>query len=164
MPFTMATVKRRYEKKMSRFSKHSLCAMAALAAVAASPAAAKEWQVAMVNRSPEGAMSFYPAYVKIAPGDSVRFVARDKSHNAESIAKLTPAGAALFKGKLNQDVVVRFVKPGLYGYKCLPHLGMGMVGLVQVGSAVNAAPFRAGLASLPPLARNRLIADLKRVR
>ena len=110
----------------------------------------------MVNRGANGAMDYTPAFLRIAPGDTVRFVAQDKTHNAESIRELTPAGGTLFKGPMNKDVLVRFSKAGLYGYKCLPHLGMGMVGLVQVGSPVNKTAFSAALAKLPPLARSRM--------
>lgn len=110
----------------------------------------------MVNSGPDGAMDFTPAFIHIAPGDTVRFVAQDKSHNAESIAELTPPGAAPFKGNLNADVVVKFTKPGLYGYKCLPHFSMGMVGLVEVGKPVNLGAFSAALAKLPPLAKARM--------
>ena len=110
----------------------------------------------MVNRGANGAMDYTPAFLRIAPGDTVRFVAQDKTHNAESIRELTPAGGTLFKGQMNKDVLVKFSKAGLYGYKCLPHLGMGMVGLVQVGSPVNKAGFKAALAKLPSLARLRM--------
>ena len=30
-----------------------------------------------------------------------------------------------------------FDKPGVYGVKCLPHYGMGMVALVVVGTPAN---------------------------
>lgn len=125
-------------------------------ALAASPAAAKEWRVAMVNHGANGSMDFTPAFLRIAPGDTVRFVARDKGHNAESIPELAPAGGNLFKGAVNRDVVVKFTRPGLYGYRCLPHFGMGMVGLVQVGKAVNVASFTAAIQKLPPLAKVRM--------
>jgi pseudoazurin len=124
--------------------------------LAASPAAGKEWRVAMVNHGANGTMDFTPAFLRIAPGDTVRFVAQDKSHNAESVPELTPAGGTLFKGQLNQDVVVKFARPGLYGYKCQPHYAMGMVGLVEVGKPLNMAPFKAALAKLPPFARVRM--------
>lgn len=108
----------------------------AIAALAfASPAAAKDHVVKMLNKSPAGVMVFEPALVKIAPGDTVTFVATDKSHNAESIAGMLPAGAAPFKGRMNQNLTVKFTKPGVYGYKCLPHYSMGMVGAVVVGSS-----------------------------
>jgi len=133
-------------------------------AVAASPAAAKEWRVAMVNRGADGTMDFTPAFLRIAPGDTVRFVAQDKSHNAESIRELTPAGGTLFKGAMNQDAVVKFTKPGLYGYKCLPHFTMGMVGIVEVGNAANRAAFSGMLGKMPPLARARLTKFLQQAK
>ena len=42
-----------------------------------------------------------------------------------------------FVGKVNQDIAVTFDKPGVYGVKCLPHYGMGMVALVVVGTPAN---------------------------
>lgn len=117
---------------MYRFT---LLAGAAAAMALASPAAAADHVVKMLNKGKAGMMVFEPALVKIAPGDTVTFVPTDKSHNAESITGMTPAGAVAFKGKMNQPIKVTFSKPGIYGYKCLPHYGMGMVGAVVVGNA-----------------------------
>ena len=110
----------------------------------ASPAAAKDVQVKMLNKGASGAMVFEPALVKVAPGDTVTFVATDKGHNAEIISTMMPAGAAPFKGKMNQNITVKFTKPGVYGYKCLPHYGMGMVGAVIVGSPASNAGYPPG--------------------
>ena len=122
----------------------SIIAGAALAMALALPAAAKDIQVKMLNKGAAGAMVFEPALVKIAPGDTVTFVAADKGHNAEIISGMIPAGAAPFKGKMNQNLTVKFIKTGVYGYKCLPHYGMGMVGAVIVGDpAANAAQAKA---------------------
>ena len=38
-------------------------------------------------------MVFEPAFVKIAPGDTVKFVSTDKGHNAEIIKGMLPEGA-----------------------------------------------------------------------
>lgn len=115
----------------------------ALAAVA-SPAAAKDYQVKMLNKGNGRTMVYSPEVLRIAPGDTVTFVPTDKGHNAESILTMLPAGAAPFKGKMNQNLTVKFTKPGTYGYKCLPHYGMGMVGVVIVGNgASNAAKAKA---------------------
>lgn len=111
-----------------------LIAGAAAAVALASPAAAADHVVKMLNKGKAGMMVFEPALVKVAPGDTVTFVPTDKSHNAESIAGMVPAGASAFKGKMNQPVTVTFSKPGVYGYKCMPHYGMGMVGVVVVGN------------------------------
>ena len=132
---------------------------AALAMALVSPAAAKDLQVKMLNKGAHGAMVFEPALVKIAPGDTVTFVATDKGHNAEIISTMLPAGAAPFKGKMNQNLTVKFGKPGVYGYKCLPHYGMGMVGAVIVGSATNGAQAKA--ASHPGKAKKVFASILK---
>jgi pseudoazurin len=80
-------------------------------------------------------MVFEPAVVQIQPGDSVRFVPVDPGHNAESIKGMIPEGATPFKGGIGKELVVTFEQEGLYGYDCMPHYGMGMVGLVIVGKA-----------------------------
>ena len=114
--------------------KFTLFAGAAAIALA-SPAAAADHVVKMLNKGKAGMMVFEPSLVKIAPGDTVTFIPTDKNHNAESIGGMTPAGAVAFKGKMSQPLKVTFSKPGLYGFKCLPHYGMGMVGAVVVGNA-----------------------------
>lgn len=109
----------------------------------AGPAMAAEVQVKMLNRGTEGVMVFEPALVKIEAGDTIKFVATDKGHNAESIKGMFPADAAPFVGKLGEDVSVTFDKPGAYGVKCLPHYGMGMVALIVVGTPGNLAEAKA---------------------
>jgi len=100
-------------------------------------ALAAEVEVKMLNKGVEGAMVFEPALVKVAPGDTVKFVATDKGHNAETIKGMLPADATPFLGKNGEDVAVTFDKPGIYGIKCLPHYGMGMVAMVVVGTPDN---------------------------
>jgi pseudoazurin len=103
---------------------------------------AAEVEIRMLNRGPAGAMVFEPPVVRIAPGDTVRFRA-DKGHNAESVPGMLPEGAAAFRGKINEEIVVSFDQPGAYGIRCMPHYGMGMVGLVVVGEPVNLAQAQA---------------------
>ncbi len=104
---------------------------------------ATEVEVKMLNKGAEGLMVFEPSLVKIEPGDTVKFVAADKSHNAETIKGMLPEGAAPFAGKMNEDVAVKFDKPGVYGVKCMPHYAMGMVALVVVGKPDNLDQARA---------------------
>ena len=114
--------------------------LAAAAAVMAltGGATAAEVEVKLLNKGADGAlMVFEPAFIKVAPGDTVKFVSTDKGHNAESIKGMLPEGAALFAGKNNEDIAVKFDKEGVYGIKCLPHYGMGMVAMVVVGSPGN---------------------------
>ena len=134
-----------------------LAALAALAA--ASPAAAADVQVRMLNHGAAGMMVFEPAFVIIKPGDTVTFVAADKGHNAVSLPGMVPAGGAAFSGAINQEIEVKFTRPGLYGYHCVPHTGLGMVGLIEVGNASNKASAAAAASKLPGLARGRM-ADL----
>ena len=114
---------------------------------------AKEVEVDMLNSASDGEKGFEPALVRINPGDSVHFVAFDKGHSVESIPGMLPNGAAPFSGKISQDVVVKFDKPGVYGYRCVPHYMMGMVGLVVVGRPVNEAQARS--VALPRDAKDR---------
>jgi pseudoazurin len=113
-------------------------AAALLALALASAAHAAEVEVKMLNKGGDGgAMVFEPALVKLAPGDTVRFVATDKGHNAETIKGMLPDGATAFTGKNGEDISVTFDKDGIYGIKCLPHYGMGMVAMIVVGTPTN---------------------------
>ena len=119
--------------------KFSMYAAAALAVLTfAGGAAAEEHVVEMLNKGEKGAMVFQPNLVHAAPGDTVKFVPTDKSHNAESIKGMIPEGAESFKSKMNEEITVTFDKDGVYGVKCAPHYGMGMVALIVVGQPVNA--------------------------
>ena len=115
--------------------------MAAAIAIAAfgtvNLADAAEVEVKMLNKGAEGFMVFEPSLVKVEPGDTVKFVATDKGHNAETIAGMLPEGAASIHGKMGQDVSVKFDKSGVYGIKCMPHYGMGMVAMIVVGAPTN---------------------------
>lgn len=114
--------------------------LALLATVAFGGAAtAAEVQVKMLNKGAEGAMVFEPALVAIQPGDTVKFLATDKGHNAETIAGMMPEGAEAFIGKINEELAITFDKPGVYGIKCKPHYAMGMVGMIVVGKPANEA-------------------------
>jgi pseudoazurin len=110
--------------------------MAALGFAGAVSAA--EVEVKMLNKGTDGVMVFEPALVKINPGDTVKFLASDKGHNVEVIDGMLPEGGQKFVGRVNEELAVTFDKPGVYGYKCKPHYGMGMVGMIVVGEPANA--------------------------
>jgi pseudoazurin len=108
-------------------------ALAGTAALAGAAGAA-EYEVQMLNRGADGqVMAFEPAYLEVAPGDTVRFVATNPGHNTETIAGMVPEGAEGWKGEFNDEVTVTLTEEGIYGYRCMPHYGMGMVGVVVVG-------------------------------
>ncbi len=121
-----------------------------------SGAHAAEHEVQMLNKGPEGQpMQFDPAFLKIEPGDTVKFVATDKGHNAETILEMIPEGAETWKGKINEEITVTFNETGIYGYKCMPHFAMGMVGIIQVGDDVSNLD-SAETAKLPGRAKTRM--------
>lgn len=140
-----------------------ICATAAL--IVAAPAVAGEHTVQMLNRGPGGAMVFSPAVVQARPGDTIRFVPTDPGHNAETIAGMIPAGATVQRGPMGREFVLRVTQPGVYGVKCTPHYSMGMVALIQVGTASsNLEAVRTTVARTPPIARRRFTEMLTRVR
>ena len=114
-----------------------MLATAAVFVIGAGAAFAAEVEIKMLNKGAEGMMVFEPNLVRIAPGDTVKFIAADKGHNAETIKGMLPADATPFMGKNGEDMVVVFDKPGIYGVKCLPHYVLGMVAMVVVGTPTN---------------------------
>ena len=75
--------------------------------------------------------------IGISKGDTVNFVATDMSHNSASLDGMIPAGADSWNGALSQDISITFTEEGVYVYQCTPHAMMAMVGVIQVGDAVN---------------------------
>ncbi|ULB12376.1 pseudoazurin (plasmid) [Cereibacter azotoformans] len=129
-----------------------------LAALLASPAWAETHEVRMFSRNDRGPMIYEPDRLRIAPGDAVRFLPAQPSHNAATIDGMIPAGAEPFKSRINDDFTVTLTVPGVYGIKCSPHFAMGMVMLIEVGEAP--APVLPD--DLPARARDRFEAILAR--
>jgi pseudoazurin len=100
-------------------------------------AQAADHEVQMLNKGEKGAMVFQPNFVQAVPGDTITFVSTDKGHDAESIKGMIPDGAEPFKGKISEKITVTLNTEGVYGVKCTPHYGMGMVALIVVGKPVN---------------------------
>lgn len=112
----------------------------------AGTAIAADHTVQMLNRGTEGgSMVYEPAFLKIEPGDTVTFVSANPGHNVVSIKGMLPEGVEPFRSSLSKDFTMTFETPGLYGYKCLPHYGMGMVGLIQVGDSADNLDEAAGV-------------------
>ena len=95
------------------------------------------YTVKMLNQGATGVMVFEPAFLKINVGDTVTFESTDAAHNSASIPGMIPSGASPWNGQLSRDISVTFEIPGVYGYQCTPHAMMAMVGVIQVGEAVN---------------------------
>lgn len=92
--------------------------------------------VKMLNKHPEDAKQrqiFYPAVLRVAPGDTVKFISSDKGHNTASVTGAIPDNAEPWKSKFGKDFEVTLTDEGTYQYLCTPHYGMGMVGVILVG-------------------------------
>ncbi len=126
----------------------------------AAAATAETYEVQMLNRGEAGTMVFEPAYLRIANGDTVKFVATDRGHNAEAIPEMIPEGAEAFTGKTNEEIEVTLDVDGMYAVKCNPHFAMGMVMIIAVGDDV-AIPDGYLEGRLPNRAKERFTAELE---
>jgi pseudoazurin len=126
----------------------------ALAALMAPAAMAETFEVKMLNKGTDGArMVFEPAFVQAQPGDTIKFIATDRGHNAETVDDLIPAGAEGFTGKINEEIEVTLETEGVYGVICKPHYAMGMVMTIAVGDVEAPGDFLEG--RVPRKARER---------
>lgn len=116
--------------------------------VAANAAWAEVHEVEVRNLGSNGErMVFEPALVEMAPGDTVRFVWKDPGHNAAAYhpdnrgkPNLVPDGAQAWDSGFKQPGdtwEVTLSTEGAHHYYCLPHEGMGMVGVIAVGDATQ---------------------------
>ena len=99
------------------------------------PAFAAEHEVKMLNNGAGGMMIFEPAVLKVSVGDTVKFKATNPSHNSASV--FTPPGATVWKGGMNEEIVITIDKPGVYIYECTPHAMMAMVGVIQASDGLD---------------------------
>lgn len=104
---------------------------------------AKTYEVKMLNNSKDGPMVFEPGYIRIEPGDSIKFSPVNYGHNTQSIEEIIgsdegqPKAAKTWKSKMNKPLTVRFDVPGVYLYACSYHYIVGHVGVIQVGSDIS---------------------------
>ena len=131
----------------------------ALATILGGAAFAETIEVQMLNKGANGdRMVFEPAFVQAQPGDTIKFIAADKSHNAEVNKGMLPDGAEAFKGKINEEIEVTLDTEGIYGVICKPHFAMGMVMTIAVGDVEVPDTFFEG--RVPPNAKKRFEAQL----
>jgi pseudoazurin len=107
-----------------------------------------EHEVKMLNSGPGGTMIFEPAVIKISKGDTVHFKATDLAHNSVSIDGMVPDGAETWAGALSEEISVTLNTEGVYVYQCDPHVAMAMVGVIQVGDAVNMSEIKSAAEDL----------------
>ena len=130
-------------KKLTRREHLALLGSTAAAAALGAPLFAESHsegpvvhEVQMLNADPENKRErqvFVPDIVRAMPGDTIRFIAADRGHNAEVNKKMMPEGGTEWAGRINSDVEVTIDVDGAYGYVCKPHASAGMVGLILVG-------------------------------
>lgn len=84
---------------------------------------------------------FEPAYLRMAPGDTVVF--QPSGRHAAVRSTLLPAGAYHWAGIAGKRYSVKLTREGLYVYGGGAHASSGMVGVVQVGRATNLAQAQA---------------------
>lgn len=117
---------------MKKISISSLLLTVALASSSAVMAA--EHEIKMLNKGADGMFVFEPGFLKIAKGDTVKFVATDTGHFVASV--VTPDNTE-WKSAFNKDFKVTFAEEGVVVYNCPPHASMGMIGVIQVGAPTN---------------------------
>jgi pseudoazurin len=110
----------------------------AIVAPAPAPAPAATAEVHVIK--PEG-LKFAPLVIEIAVGDTVAWE-NMSSHDTQSIEGLVPEGAELWHSSMGENFEFTFTKEGIYIYKCTPHFGAGMGGVIIVGKPVNLAAMK----------------------
>ena len=98
-------------------------------------------KIEMLTRDPDdpaGLQVFRPRLVHAKVGDTIRFIPTDVGHNSTSIPGMIPEGAEGWDGPINTEVTYVIPKPGVYGFKCLPHYAAGMIGLIVVEGGSDA--------------------------
>ena len=108
------------------------CALVAASAVQ-NAAGAAEHVVHLVTESAHGRFLFEPPILYAQPGDTIRFVPDDPMHAVKSIPGMLPEGAASWRGRMGEEIVVELDRPGVYGVKCRSGYDVGMVGMLVVG-------------------------------
>jgi pseudoazurin len=97
--------------------------------------AAVDEVVHMLNVGPTGSRFRYdPMLSEIAVGGKILWKATTKGHNVEFM--VTPNNIK-FKSKLHKSAGFTFTTPGIYTYKCTPHVAVGMIGVVVVGNDLS---------------------------
>lgn len=101
---------------------------------------AEEFRIMMVNTAtdnPQHTNVFAPEILRVQLGDTVTFVPTDTGHNTASKRGMIPDGAEPWNSPMDEEFSITFSVSGIYGYVCLPHYEMGMVGLILVGDEMT---------------------------
>ena len=111
--------------------------------------AGENFDVKMVNADSSGqVMVFDPPFIRANVGDTVTFLPTDMLHNSQSVPGLIPSSATSWNGAMNEKITIELNAEGVYVYQCTPHIALGMIGVIQVGSPTNIDNVRNSISSL----------------
>ncbi len=97
--------------------------------------------------------SFKPMVIQIAPGDTVSWENMN-GHITKTLDGYIPEGAEGWESQMGENFQTKpLTKEGVYFYKCTPHWGAGMGGVIIVGKPTNLEAIKA---SKPKGATKRL--------
>lgn len=82
-------------------------------------------------------VKFDPVFIFIETGDKVSWE-NMAGHNVETIDELVPEGTEKINSTLGDDITITFDEPGVFVYKCTPHWGARLGGVIVVGQPENA--------------------------
>jgi pseudoazurin len=128
------------KKQIGVAKMRKLLMTAALLVGSTVPAFAETIEIQLLNENEAGdRMVFSQELIRAEVGDVIRFIATDRSHNAQSVKDAIPEGQEAFRGRMNQDVEYIVTETGLTAVVCQPHESMGMVALIVVGDDLSNA-------------------------
>ncbi|MBL1436343.1 MAG: pseudoazurin [Rhodobacteraceae bacterium] len=123
-------------------------AIALLVSSMALPAVADTFTIRMISEDPniegDSTMVFDPPLLRVALGDTVIFEPVQSGHNTASKNGMIPEGVESWNSRIDETFEITFSVDGTYGYVCMPHYLVGMVGMILVGDySVNLDDARA---------------------
>ena len=87
-------------------------------------------------------LKYAPLVIVIAPGDTVAWE-NMSSHDTQAMEGLVPEGSEMWHSAMGDNFQRTFNQQGIYIYKCTPHFGAGMGGVIIVGKPVNLEAIKA---------------------
>ena len=122
----------------ARFLKRSLARLCLTTLLLAASGAAAMAATVTVEVGASGGFSFSPSSVTIQPGDTVQWVwIGDHNHSVTSGTEATSNG--IFNSGIHTNPFTfsfTFPNTGTFEYFCIPHIGLSMVGVVEVSGSV----------------------------
>ena len=82
------------------------------------------------------AVKFNPLFIYIEKGDTVNWSSME-GHNVETLDIMVPEGQEKINSELGANVSAVFETEGIVVYKCTPHWGARMGGIIVVGKPEN---------------------------